>query len=95
MAPKALIAEAYRDACAGCMDAHRRRRWVLQSALQKAVRACGPEVSEAERGARVVQSVEGMVALLGMARAEVLWYFLHVQEVSLCSLLLCLASRLG
>ena len=71
MAPKALIAEAYRDACTSCMDTHKRRRWALQSALQKALRTCGTEVGESERGRRVVQSVGGLMACLGLARAEV------------------------
>lgn len=44
-------------------------------ALQRAMHACTVDPK------LVLHCCEGMIACLGLARAEVLWYFLHVNEV--------------
>lgn len=76
-APKALIAEAYKHACTNCMDHHRRIRCLVKQALCRAMHACSMQPALA------VQHVEGLLACLGLASAEILWYFLHVDEVKL------------
>ncbi|BDA47654.1 probable Nck-associated protein 1 at N-terminal half [Coccomyxa sp. Obi] len=72
---KRLIEEALKGAISGCVEEHRKRRVLLTNALQRMVTLMGQRPSE------MADRAEPMLAVLSCARAEVLWWFQHWEEM--------------
>ena len=72
---KALVPTSYGAAVAGCMLEHRHRRILGAQCLEATLTCCTAEP------AQLARKMESVLAALAYARDEVLWYFLHINEV--------------
>ena len=72
---RALVGASHEAAVAGCMPEHRHRRILAAQCLEATLTSCTAEPY------RLARQREFVFAALAYARDEVLWYFLHVNEV--------------
>lgn len=71
---------AHETAAAGCMKEHRDRRHFAAQALSAICTFCSADPD------RLAEFRQLILAALAYAREEVLWFFLHINEVIVCNL---------
>lgn len=86
---KELVEGAHVTSLAGCIKEHRDRRHFVAQALDAMCIFCSTDPD------RLAKHRQLILAALAYARQEVLWYFLHINEVaspevSSCLQLLCI-----